>query len=127
MATRANFEHILGHYRLLERLREGGMGVDYRACDEHLQRELWIKLLPASAVTDESARRRFHREALTRTRLNHPDRVENKTLVRNPETQAAEANEENSRTDISIKLTSAVAAGGRVASRELSPGLTVDP
>src|SRR5215469_10830772 len=73
MATRANSEHILGHYRLMERLGEGGMGVVYRARDEHLQRDVAIKVLPSSAVKDESARRRFRREALTLARLNHPN------------------------------------------------------
>ncbi len=73
MASKANSEQILGHYRLLERLGEGGMGVVYRARDEHLQREVAIKVLPAHVVKDESARRRFRREALTLARLNHPN------------------------------------------------------
>ena len=73
MASKANTEQILGHYRLLERLGEGGMGVVYRARDEHLQREVAVKVLPAHVVKDESARRRFRREALTLARLNHPN------------------------------------------------------
>ena len=73
MASKANSEQILGHYRLLERLGEGGMGVVYRARDEHLQREVAIKVLPSHVVKDESARRRFRREALTLARLNHPN------------------------------------------------------
>lgn len=73
MATRANPEQIIGHYRLLERLGEGGMGVVYRARDERLQRDVAIKVLPSSAVKDESARRRFRREALTLARVNHPN------------------------------------------------------
>ena len=45
----------------------------YRARDEHLQRNLAIKVLPSSAVKGESARRRFRREPLTLARLNHPN------------------------------------------------------
>jgi serine/threonine protein kinase/tetratricopeptide (TPR) repeat protein len=63
----------LGHYRLLERIGEGGMGVVYRAFDEHLQREVALKVLPPRVVQDDSARRRFKQEALTLARLNHPN------------------------------------------------------
>src|SRR6266851_416273 len=73
MATKPISGRTLGHYRLLERIGEGGMGVVYRAYDEHLQREIALKLLPASIVRDESARRRFRKEALTLARLNHPN------------------------------------------------------
>ena len=73
MATQPISGRTLGHYRLLERIGEGGMGVVYRAYDEHLQREIALKLLPASVVRDESARRRFRKEALTLARLNHPN------------------------------------------------------
>jgi serine/threonine-protein kinase len=73
MATQPISGRILGHYRLIERIGEGGMGVVYRAYDEHLQRDIALKLLPASVVRDESARRRFRKEALTLARLNHPN------------------------------------------------------
>ncbi len=73
MATQPISGRVLGHYRLIERIGEGGMGVVYRAYDEHLQREIALKLLPASVVRDESARRRFRKEALTLARLNHPN------------------------------------------------------
>jgi serine/threonine-protein kinase len=73
MATQPISGRVLGHYRLLERVGEGGMGVVYRAYDEHLQREIAVKLLPANVVRDESARRRFRKEALTLARLNHPN------------------------------------------------------
>ena len=49
------------------------MGVVYRARDEHLQREVALKLLPHNVVSDDSARRRFRQEALTLARLNHPN------------------------------------------------------
>jgi tetratricopeptide (TPR) repeat protein len=73
MATQPISGRVLGHYRLIERIGEGGMGIVYRAYDEHLQREIAVKLLPASVVRDESARRRFRKEALTLARLNHPN------------------------------------------------------
>ncbi|HKQ57418.1 MAG TPA: protein kinase [Candidatus Eisenbacteria bacterium] len=62
----------LTHYRILEQLGAGGMGVVYRARDERLERDVAIKVLPAGAIADEAQRRRFHREALALSRLNHP-------------------------------------------------------
>ena len=63
----------LGHYRILEQIGAGGMGVVYRARDEHLDRDVAIKVLPSGTLTDESARKRFHKEALTLSKLNHPN------------------------------------------------------
>src|SRR5438477_12070090 len=75
MASKPILGEILGHYRLLDRIGEGGMGVVYRARDEQLQREVALKLLPHNVVFDETARRRFRHEALTLGRVNHPDIV----------------------------------------------------
>lgn len=75
--TTAAESRILGHFRLLEEIGSGGMGVVYRAHDEHLDRDVAVKVLPAQATTvrafDSKARRALRREALTLSRLNHPN------------------------------------------------------
>jgi TolB-like protein len=48
------------------------MGVVYRAHDEHLDRDVALKILPAGLLSDETARSRFRRESLTLSHLNHP-------------------------------------------------------
>ncbi len=63
----------LGHYRIVEKIGEGGMGEVYRALDEHLGCDVAIKVLPPGAINDESARQRFHKEARVLARLNHPN------------------------------------------------------
>ncbi len=64
---------LLGHYRILEEIGAGGMGVVYRARDERLHRDVAVKILPAGLLTDDSARQRFSREAFALSRLNHPN------------------------------------------------------
>jgi serine/threonine protein kinase/Tfp pilus assembly protein PilF len=61
----------LSHYRILECIGSGGMGVVYRARDLHLDREVAIKVLRPGTIADESARHRFHKEALALSKLNH--------------------------------------------------------
>ncbi len=61
----------LGHYRILEKIGAGGMGVVYRAHDERLDRDVALKVLPAGSLTDESARKRFRKEALALAKLSH--------------------------------------------------------
>lgn len=63
----------LGHYRILEQIGAGGMGVVYRAHDEQLDRDVALKVLPAGTLTDEAARKQFRKEALALARLSHPN------------------------------------------------------
>jgi len=63
----------LKHYRILEQIGAGGMGVVYRAHDEELDRDVAIKVLPPGAVAEDSAGRRFRQEALSLAKLNHPN------------------------------------------------------
>ena len=63
---------VVSHYRLLDRLGEGGMGVVYRAVDERLGREVAVKLLRADASTPSDWLSRFEREARLASSLQHP-------------------------------------------------------
>ncbi|HEX2442367.1 MAG TPA: serine/threonine-protein kinase, partial [Vicinamibacterales bacterium] len=63
----------VGPYRVLDKLGEGGMGVVFRARDSRLDRDVALKVLPAEALGDDSARRRLLHEARTASALNHPN------------------------------------------------------
>ena len=64
---------VLGHYRIVEEIGAGGMGVVYRAHDEHLDRNVAVKVLPPGLLADDKARQHFHKEAHTLSRLSHPN------------------------------------------------------
>src|SRR5215469_5360562 len=63
----------ISHYRIVEKIGAGGMGVVYRARDEDLARDVALKFLPIGVLSDEAARERFRKEALALAKINHPN------------------------------------------------------
>ncbi len=64
--------NTLAHYLLVEKVGEGGMGEIWKAHDEHLNRDVAVKVLSSGALGDATSRQRFRREAHVLSRLAHP-------------------------------------------------------
>jgi serine/threonine protein kinase/tetratricopeptide (TPR) repeat protein len=63
----------LGHYRIVEKIGAGGMGVVYRARDQRLDRDVALKVLPVEMLADATAVKSFREEAQALSKLNHPN------------------------------------------------------
>jgi tetratricopeptide (TPR) repeat protein/TolB-like protein len=71
-ASSPTIGQVLGHYRILEQIGAGGMGVVFRARDERLDRDVALKTLPRLALVSEAALRQFRREALSLAKITDP-------------------------------------------------------
>ncbi|HUI41483.1 MAG TPA: protein kinase [Terriglobia bacterium] len=64
---------LLGHYRIVSKIGQGGMGVVYRAHDEVLQRDVALKVVGEGALVEKSSRENLLREARSASALSHPN------------------------------------------------------
>ncbi|HET8666663.1 MAG TPA: protein kinase [Terriglobales bacterium] len=64
---------VLDRYHSFEQIGAGGIGEVYLAHDDHLDRQVAVKVLRVGTLADEAARKRFHNEAMLLSKLNHPN------------------------------------------------------
>src|SRR5947208_47063 len=73
MSNRFTPEISLGHYRIVAKIGEGGVGEVYRARDERLDRDVAVKILPTGTAEDADRLARFKQEARAASAPNHPN------------------------------------------------------
>ena len=105
----------INHYKITSTLGAGGMGEVYLARDLHLDRPVALKLLSAPFMADEEHVRRFHREALAASALNHPNII-----------TVYEIGEWNGRDFITTEHVEGVTLRTRMRGRGVSLAATID-